>query len=77
MSRSPSLALEITRYQRLVKGYGDTHERGLRNFEILRGTWRRTDRDITPQLLRELRDAALADEHGERLRIVLEQHRLK
>ena len=76
-SRSPLLALEITRCQRLVKGYGDTHERGLRNFEILRGTWRRTDRDITPQLLRELRDAALADEHGERLRIVLEQHRLK
>ena len=76
LSRSPPLALEITLCQRLVKGYGDTHERGLRNFQILRGTWRRTDRDIAPQLLRELRDAALADEHGERLRVALEQHGL-
>ena len=75
-SRSPSLALEITRCQRLVKGYGDTHERGLHSFEMLRGVWQRTDRDITPQFLQELRDAALADEHGERLRLILEQHRL-
>ena len=73
-SRSPSLALEITLCQRLVKGYGDTYERGLRNFGILRETWQRTDRDVAPQLLQELRDAALADEHGERLRIALERY---
>jgi indolepyruvate ferredoxin oxidoreductase, beta subunit len=29
----PELAVEIARCQRLVKGYGDTHERGWRSFE--------------------------------------------
>ncbi|HEY2187526.1 MAG TPA: indolepyruvate oxidoreductase subunit beta family protein, partial [Caldimonas sp.] len=29
----PELAVEIARCQRLVKGYSDTHERGVRNFE--------------------------------------------
>ena len=32
---SPQLALEVARCQRLVKGYSDTHERGMRNFETL------------------------------------------
>ena len=31
----PALALELARSQRLVKGYGDTHERGWGNFQSL------------------------------------------
>ncbi|MBL8340715.1 MAG: indolepyruvate oxidoreductase subunit beta family protein [Rubrivivax sp.] len=71
LARDPALAQEIVRCQRLVKGYGDTHERGLRNFELLRAMWveRRVD---APQLAR-LRDAALADEHGMALQAELRQ----
>ncbi|MCB6145757.1 hypothetical protein LHK12_13840 [Providencia rettgeri] len=32
---NPALATEITECQRVVKGYSDTHARGLRNFKIL------------------------------------------
>ncbi len=62
-----ALALEIVRCQRLVKGYGDTHARGWRNFERLRDVWQRRGRDLAPATLRELVDAALADEEGRRL----------
>src|SRR5690606_60277 len=31
----PALALEVARCQRLVKGYSDTHERGVRNYEAV------------------------------------------
>ena len=30
---NPDLAVEVARCQRLVKGYSDTHERGLRNYD--------------------------------------------
>lgn len=62
-------ALEVTRCQRLVKGYGDTHERGLRNFELLRGAWQR---GVPAPTLATLRDAALADEHGHALKAALQ-----
>ena len=64
----PALALEIVRCQRLVKGYGDTHERGLRNFERLMAAARQLAgrADAAPALAR-LREAALADEHGQAL----------
>ncbi|MFX6040758.1 DUF6537 domain-containing protein, partial [Acinetobacter baumannii] len=32
---NPALALEVAQCQRLVKGYSDTHVRGLRNYETL------------------------------------------
>ena len=32
---NPALAVEVAQCQRLVKGYSDTHERGLRNFETV------------------------------------------
>ncbi len=63
-----ALALEITRCQRLVKGYGDTHERGLRNYELLRKAW--AHGADAPTVAR-LRDAALADEHGHALAAAL------
>ena len=69
----PALALEIVRCQRLVKGYGDTHERGLRNFALLRQAWQGGGVRITPAMLAQLRDAALADEHGNALRAALQR----
>lgn len=68
---NPQLALEIAQCQRLVKGYGDTHERGWRNFEAVMAHADRTGGLLAPATLRELRDAALADEHGDKLRALL------
>ena len=78
VQRAPSvaLALEIVRCQRLIKGYGDTHERGWRNFEVICRAWQRAGREMAPATLRELADAALADEEGKRLREVLGRHAL-
>jgi indolepyruvate ferredoxin oxidoreductase beta subunit len=63
-----SLAVELARAQRLVKGYGDTHERGWRNFTALVGQldFLATRSDGAP-LLSRLQDAALADEEGQAL----------
>jgi indolepyruvate ferredoxin oxidoreductase, beta subunit len=69
---NPALALEIVRCQRLVKGYGDTHARGLANFECLRSAW--TGRALPADTLAELRTAALADEHGHTLKAALQRH---
>jgi indolepyruvate ferredoxin oxidoreductase beta subunit len=64
-----ALALEVIRCQRLVKGYGDTHERGLRNYALLRKAW--AEGADAPTVAR-LRDAALADEHGHALDAALQ-----
>ena len=73
---NPQLAVEIAQCQRLVKGYSDTHERGVRNYETLMDVVRQRGADLAPATLRELRDAALADEHGDRLRATLARHAL-
>jgi indolepyruvate ferredoxin oxidoreductase, beta subunit len=70
------LAAEIAQCQRLVKGYGDTHERGLRNYETLMAAVDGAGASLAPAALRELRDAALADEHGTQLRAALARHAL-
>ena len=66
------LACEIVTCQQVVKGYGDTHKNGMANFTLLIET--------VPQLagaagaagqLKDLRNAALADEHGTALRAAL------
>jgi indolepyruvate ferredoxin oxidoreductase, beta subunit len=75
-SVNPDLAVEVAQCQRLVKGYSDTHERGLRNYGALMAAVQRAGASLAPATLRELRDAALADEHGNRLRAVLAQHAL-
>jgi indolepyruvate ferredoxin oxidoreductase beta subunit len=67
----PLLALEVAQCQRLVKGYSDTHERGLRNFQTLMDALERSRGTMAPATLRELREAALADEHGDKLREAL------
>ncbi len=68
-STDPELATEIARCQRLVKGYGDTHERGSRNFETLMAAIDRiAGRDDAAATLRALHEAALADDEGDALR---------
>ena len=71
---NPQLAAEVASCQRLVKGYGDTHARGLSNFETLMAALDRAGTTMAPATLRELRDAALRDEHGDALRATLAQH---
>jgi len=73
---NPQLAVEVARCQGLVKGYGDTHERGLRNYETLMAAVRQAGASLAPATLRELRDAALADERGDTLRAALARHSL-
>jgi indolepyruvate ferredoxin oxidoreductase beta subunit len=74
---NPSLALEVAQCQRLVKGYSDTHARGLANYETLMQVVEREQQRLAPATLRELRDAALADEHGNKLRECLARHGLQ
>ena len=73
---NPRLAVEVALCQRLVKGYSDTHARGLHNFETLMAAVQRAGASLAPAALCELRDAALADEHGDKLRATLAQHAL-
>lgn len=73
---NPRLAVEVAQCQRLVKGYGDTHARGLRNFETVMAAVHRGGAALAPATVRELRDAALADEHGDQLRTLLARHAL-
>ncbi len=64
-----ALAVEIARCQRLVKGYGDTHERGSRNFaSLMDAVDRLSGRPDAAIRLRGLHEAALADEDGNALR---------
>jgi indolepyruvate ferredoxin oxidoreductase beta subunit len=67
----PALALEVARCQRLVKGYSDTHERGVRNYEAVMAALDRAGGAMAPATLRGLREAALADEQGEQLSAAL------
>jgi indolepyruvate ferredoxin oxidoreductase, beta subunit len=67
------LATEIARCQRLVKGYGDTHERGWRNFTTLRGLWNSGAQQVPAGTLAALRDAALADDQGIALRAAVQR----
>jgi indolepyruvate ferredoxin oxidoreductase beta subunit len=67
-----ALAIELAECQRLVKGYSDTHERGLRNFETVMGVadHERGDPNLAARI-RRLRTAALADEDGRQLAVEL------
>ncbi len=59
------LAIEVARAQRLIKGYGDTHERGWRSFcSVMSQLTRLQSRADGAALLLRLQDAALADEEG-------------
>ncbi len=67
------LACEIAECQQVVKGYGDTHKNGMRNFGLLVGTVPRLAGDPrAAERLKNLRSAALADERGDALRAALD-----
>lgn len=67
-ARDYGLAVEIARCQRLVKGYGETHERGWRNFQaIMQAVEGLASRADAAAIVARLRDAAVADDRGERL----------
>ena len=68
----PALALEVVRSQRLVKGYGDTHARGWGNFKrLLAELPRLQDAPQGAQQLKNLSQAALADDSGQALERLL------
>ena len=65
---SPAFALEAAKCANLVKGYGDTHERGVRNFERTMACLDACASSPDPAAsLRTLREAALADPEGGKL----------
>ncbi len=62
------LAIEIMKCQRLIKGYSDTHKRGISKFEkALTGIKLIEKREDAADWARRLREAALADVGGDRL----------
>jgi indolepyruvate ferredoxin oxidoreductase beta subunit len=73
---NPALATEVAQCQRMVKGYSDTHARGLKNYETVMAVVMKAGARLAPATLRDLRDAALADEHGDKLRAALARHAL-
>lgn len=70
---NPQLALEMVLCQRLVKGYGDTHERGWRNFQTVMAFAETAGNALAASTLRDLREAALADDSDLRLRTLIER----
>ncbi|MDF1609465.1 indolepyruvate oxidoreductase subunit beta family protein [Hoeflea sp. YIM 152468] len=63
-----ALGVETLRNRRLVKGYSDTHARGLSKFDrVMQGVALLAGRDDAAHWCRLLREAALADEKGEQL----------
>jgi indolepyruvate ferredoxin oxidoreductase beta subunit len=63
------VAVELAKAQRLVKGYGETHERGWRNFTtLLEQVDLLASRSDGGTMLANLIEAALADEEGISLR---------
>jgi indolepyruvate ferredoxin oxidoreductase beta subunit len=63
------VAVQLAKAQRLVKGYGETHERGWRNFTTLLGQVEvLAGRSDGGAVMARLIEAALADEEGNTLR---------
>jgi indolepyruvate ferredoxin oxidoreductase beta subunit len=62
------LALEVAQLPRLIKGYGDTHQRGMKNYDtLLAALPTLRGRPDAAAILNNLRDAALADDTGKQL----------
>lgn len=67
------LAVEIANCQRLIKGYGDTHARGMRAFDAVIEALERDDLgEQAAEVARKLIDAAMADEDGAALESALQ-----
>ena len=70
--RDYALAVELAECQKLVRGYGDTYERGLRNFERLcQASEQLVGRPNAAAELSRLRALALADDSGQKLSFAL------
>lgn len=68
LAQNYDLAVEVLKCRRLVKGYSDTHARGLSKFDrVLDGITLIATRDDAPDWARRLREAALKDEEGKAL----------
>jgi indolepyruvate ferredoxin oxidoreductase, beta subunit len=62
------LACEVAECPRLVKGYGDTHLLGSRNFEsLMQSIPALREKGEAATRLKQLREAALADDTGQKL----------
>ncbi len=68
-STDQDLALELARCGRLVKGYGDTRERGTGNLQRILAVYRQLQ-SLPGHAVSALRDAAMADEGGAALAAV-------
>jgi indolepyruvate ferredoxin oxidoreductase beta subunit len=65
VSRNYDLAVEVLNNRRLVKGYSDTHARGLSKFDrVMSALPLLEQRDDGAAWMRRLRQAALLDEQG-------------
>ncbi|MFZ1469733.1 MAG: indolepyruvate oxidoreductase subunit beta family protein [Paracoccaceae bacterium] len=65
LDRDYALAVEVIRCRRLIKGYSDTHARGLSKYDrVLAGVAQVAGRDDAADWARRLREAALKDEKG-------------
>ena len=68
--KDPALAAELLSNQRLIKGYSETHARGLDKFSrVMAAAERLGGRADAANWVRRLREAALQDEQG----VALEQ----
>jgi indolepyruvate ferredoxin oxidoreductase beta subunit len=68
LPRNYDLAVEVIRCRRLVKGYSDTHARGLSKFDrVLAAIALVKDREDAALWAARLREAALKDEEGKAL----------
>ncbi len=65
ISRNYDLAVEVINNRRLVKGYSDTHARGLSKFDrVMSALQTLSDREDGAAWMKRLRQAALLDEGG-------------
>lgn len=72
MAKDYQLAVEVAEIATLIKGYGSTHRNGLANFEaIMEHVSAIRELPDAAARVSELRQAALADENGEKLRASL------
>jgi indolepyruvate ferredoxin oxidoreductase beta subunit len=69
-----AMALELAECPRMVKGYGDTHAQGEKNYEaVMAAVPRLRGRRDGAICLKKLREAALSDDNGEKLAIALSE----
>jgi indolepyruvate ferredoxin oxidoreductase beta subunit len=65
-----ALAVELAGLPRLIKGYGETHARGLAHYEAIVGALAQIEAQAAPAAaLARLKDAALKDEDGRALKL--------